>query len=131
MLKTRVFCFFILCCFTLFSQDLSEFYANNIDTVNLFNNLDYLAANKLKGRKTGEKGQKQAAAYIQEQFKKAGVLPFPEENYFQKFNLLQKNKTGMMIFENKEFHFPQDFGFKSLYQTLNFDVIYSNIFNYI
>jgi hypothetical protein len=122
MLKTRVFCFFVLCCFTLFSQDLSEFYANNIDTVNLFNNLDYLAANKLKGRKTGEKGQKHAAAYIQEQFEKAGVLPFPEENYFQKFNLLQKNKTGMMIFENKEFHFPQDFGFKSLYQTLNFDV---------
>ena len=88
MLKTRVFCSFVFCCFTLVSQDLSEFYANNIDTVNLFNNLDYLASNKLKGRKTGEKGQKQAAAYIQAQFKKAGVLPFPEENYFQKFNLL-------------------------------------------
>ena len=122
MIKSLVFCSFVFCSFALFSQDLSEFYANNIDTVDLFNNLDYLAANKLKGRKTGEEGQKQAAAYIAEQFKKSGVPPFPGKDYFQKFNLLQKNKSGSMIAGNKEYHFPQDFGFKSLYQTLDFDV---------
>jgi hypothetical protein len=122
MIKSLALCSFVFGSLALFSQDLSELYVKNIDTVDLFNNLNYLAANKLKGRKTGEKGQKQAADYIQAQFKKAGVLPFPEKEYFQKFNLLLKNKSGSMIAGNKEYHFPQDFGFKSLYQTLDFDV---------
>ncbi len=122
MLKILIFYCFVFLSFSLFSQDLSEFYAKNIDTVDLYYNLDYLTANKLKGRKTGQKGQKKSAVFIAAQFKKSGVAPFPGKDYFQMFDLLQKNKAGSMIFENKKYHFPQDFGFKSLYQTFDFDV---------
>jgi len=122
MFKKLFFYIWIFISFSLFSQDLSELYVKHIDTLDLFNNLNYLASNKLKGRKTGEKGQKQAGNFIAAQFQKAGVLPFYEKDYFQNFNLLQKNKAGMMILENKKYYFPKDFGFKSLYQTLDFDV---------
>lgn len=119
--KLFFYCFlcFNFCCF---SQDLSEFYAKNIDTVDLYKNLDYLAANKLQGRKTGQKGQKKAAVFIAAQFEKSGIAPFPGKDYFQKFDLLQKSKAGTMTFENKKYNFPQDFGFKTLYQTFDFEV---------
>ncbi len=122
MFKKLLFFCFIYLNFYTFSQDLSEFYVKNIDTVDLYKNLDYLASNKLQGRKTGQKGQKKAAAYIESQFKKSGVAPFPGKDYYQKFNLLQKKKSGRMTFENKNYHFPKDFGFKSLYQKFDFDV---------
>ncbi len=122
MFKKLLFFCFICLNFYSFSQDLSEFYVKNIDTVDLYKNLDYLASNKLQGRKTGQKGQKKAAAYIESQFKKSGVAPFPGKDYYQKFNLLQKKKSGSMTFENKNYHFPKDFGFKSLYQKFDFDV---------
>jgi len=122
MSKRLSFYVFIFFSCSLFSQELSEFYVKNIDTLDLFNNLDYLASNKLKGRKTGQKGQKKAALYIQAQFKKSGVAPFPGKDYFQKFDLLQKRKEGTMIYKDRNYRFPQDFGFKSLYQTLDFEV---------
>ncbi len=122
MFKKLLFHCFLCLNFYSFSQDLSEFYVKNIDTVDLYKNLVYLASNKLQGRKTGQKGQKKAAAYIESQFKKSGVAPFPGKDYYQKFNLLQKKKSGTMTFENKKYCFPEDFGFKSLYQTLDFDV---------
>lgn len=121
MFKKLLFYCFLYLNFYSFSQDLSEFYVKNIDTVDLYKNLDYLASNKLQGRKTGQKGQKKAAFFIASQFKKSGVAPFPGKDYYQKFNLLQKKKSGSMTFENKNYHFPKDFGFKSLYQKFDFD----------
>ena len=122
MIKRLCILIIVLPVFTCFSQDLSEIYVNNIDTIDLSVHLHYLAGDKLKGRKTGERGQKKAANYILQQFEKCGVQPAPGKDYLQKFNLLRKKKTGTMIFEGKNYHFPKDFGFKSLFQTHEFDV---------
>jgi Peptidase family M28/PDZ domain len=59
--------------------------AQEISTDRLKKDIGYLAADKLKGRGTGTKGEKQAAAYIASEFKKAGLQPKGTDGYYQPF----------------------------------------------
>ena len=57
----------------------------------LVKDVEYLADDKLKGRETGTKGEKKAAKYIMNQFKKYGLQPLfkhrnKQNNYYQKFS---------------------------------------------
>ena len=51
----------------------------------MYNDIHYLASNKLKGRKTGTIGEKKAAKYIAKQFEKYNLLPKGDIKYYQKF----------------------------------------------
>ena len=69
-------------------EDAARKYASTIKYQDLQKHLSLLASDSLEGRETGKKGQKMAAAYIKEQFKKMGLAgPMDGGEYFQKFNL--------------------------------------------
>ncbi len=52
----------------------------------------FLASDELQGRRTGEQGNRVAARYIAEQFRKLGVIPVPgQQDYFQNVPF---DKTG-------------------------------------
>jgi hypothetical protein len=122
MLKSLFVFLFLITQFNLFSQDLNEIYVKNIDTTDLRTHLSVLAGDRLKGRKTGTKGQKQAAKYIRKQFVSIGIQPPSALGYFQTFQLLKKNKSGKMSINQSHLTFPKDFGFLSFFQPSTIDI---------
>lgn len=59
----------------------------NISENNLRKDVIYLASDKLKGRGTATKGERKAAKYIAQQFKKAGLKPMGSDgSYFHNFS---------------------------------------------
>ena len=72
---------------------------------NLHNHIQYLADDKLEGRRTGTNGEKLAMEYISNQFKMIGLIPKGAEEYYQAFDVndgKQMNPaTQLMINENK------------------------------
>lgn len=70
----------------LFSQNNIKF-SNTINTNDLEKHLNILASDSLEGRETGKPGQKMAAHYIANHFKKIGIKPYKKNTYFQKFKV--------------------------------------------
>lgn len=58
--------------------------AENVNTKQLKKHISYLASDKLQGRLAGSKGEKLAANYIENEFKKLGLKPY-QKNYQQPF----------------------------------------------
>lgn len=59
-------------------------YANTITLKELKENLYEIASDKYEGRDTGEPGQKKAAQFLKDNYKKSGVLsPYGTDDYFQ------------------------------------------------
>ncbi len=57
--------------------------------------IKYLASDELKGRKTGEEGNRQAAMYIASHFRRDGLLPAGDEGgYLQHFSFVSSTKEG-------------------------------------
>ena len=71
------------------SQDNLK-YANTININDLYDHINILASDSLKGRETGKPGQKMAAAYIANHFKEIGIPPYKRKTYFQKFKVKSK-----------------------------------------
>ena len=71
------------------SQDNLK-YANTININDLYDHINILASDSLEGRETGKPGQKMAAAYIANYFKKIGIPPYKRKTYFQKFKVKSK-----------------------------------------
>ena len=71
------------------SQDNLK-YANTININDLYDHINILASDSLEGRETGKPGQKMAAAYIANHFKKIGIPPYKRKTYFQKFKVKSK-----------------------------------------
>ena len=70
----------------LFSQENIRF-SRTITSLDLYNHLKILASDSLEGRETGKRGQKMAADYIKEHFKKIGIPPYLNNTYYQKFKV--------------------------------------------
>lgn len=79
-------------------------FANTITVKDLTDRLSVLASDSLEGRDTGSKGQKIAADFIANHFKKIGlspIVPTGEDNsYFQAFDL--KKGTINQVYLKKE-----------------------------
>lgn len=59
-------------------------YAQTIELQQLKDHVYTLASDEYEGRKTGEKGQKMAAEYLRNQYKKLGIAALPgTDDYFQ------------------------------------------------
>jgi hypothetical protein len=89
---------------TLLDSDLSlaEKYSKYITKKDLFNNLSVLAADSLEGRETTMKGQKVAANFIKEYFKKNLIPPPGSNNYFQKFNVNISDFNRVSVIVNSD-----------------------------
>jgi hypothetical protein len=57
--------------------------------------VSYLAADKLKGRGTGEKGGTKASNYVAKQFRKLGLQPGNGHSYFQDFTFDRKSHLNI------------------------------------
>jgi hypothetical protein len=82
----------VLFSFVAIAQDNIKF-AETINIQDLERHLTILASDSLEGRETGKKGQKMAADYIMNHFKKIGIPPYKKNTYYQKF----KVKSGKHI----------------------------------
>ncbi len=71
--------------FTLITLSYAIAQNKEITIQSMYNDIHYLASDKLKGRKTGTSGEKKAAKYIAQQFEKYNLLPKGDIKYYQKF----------------------------------------------
>ena len=62
-------------------------YANSINNKDLYKHIEVLSSDSLEGRETGKPGQKMAAEYIANHFKKIGIPPYKRKTYYQKFKV--------------------------------------------
>lgn len=73
---------------TVFAQKQPDVTRNAMESISkeeLTKHLTTLASDEMEGRKTGEIGQKKAAAYLRDFYKKNGIEAFPgTDDYFQK-----------------------------------------------
>ena len=77
---------------------------NNISYVNrIYDDVNYLADNKLEGRKTGSKGEQIAADYIANRFKSLKIKTKGTNAYFQDFSFNNpSNPHGQVLFDETE-----------------------------
>ena len=73
---------FILLLFTQVASSQRLKKSDRIIIDNLHNEIDYLASDKLEGRRTGTAGEKLAYDYISDQFKKIGLIPKGDNKTF-------------------------------------------------
>ncbi|MEI6088099.1 MAG: M28 family peptidase [Bacteroidota bacterium] len=71
---------------------LAEEKASMELVANLKSHIQYLADDKLEGRRTGTKGEQLALAYIVEQYQKIGLQPKGKEGYVQTFEINEGKK---------------------------------------
>jgi Zn-dependent M28 family amino/carboxypeptidase len=99
-------------------------YASTITTEDLERHLKYLASDELEGRDTGEKGQKLAAVYLVNFYKKIGLEGPVDGNFLQQFDLSRISwgdislKVGKhKLVNNEDFVFIGDGHMKSTART--------------
>ena len=89
----------------LVQKSTQEYYAENIDALNLKNHIELLASESFEGRKVGERGQKMAGLYIQDFFIKNNLEPsVPTDlgkRYVQEFEI-EKSLLKNVIIKNIE-----------------------------
>jgi hypothetical protein len=106
----------ILCSILCYSQKdtVAERYGQTITAEDLSIHLHIIASDSMEGRETGDKGQKMAARYLAEQFKKDGLAPVVKTDsglsYFQKFRLMKKQFGAVtMSIKRKKKEWLKDF----------------------
>lgn len=142
MIRLRIYLLIILSLPLIsLAQNYSNIdFARHISEKDLEKKVKALCSNRMQGRETGTKGQKQAAAYIYSQFKAYGLKAIDKSNdslsYFQTFNLSKlRLPSGSIQINKKTFYNYKDFVADpiqdSIYEEL--DVIFignSSIENY-
>lgn len=71
-------------------------YARMVNTEGLKKHLTIIAADDMEGRETGTAGQRKAAAYIEEQFKKIGLSKPQKLDGYQQFFPLYKDSVAQL-----------------------------------
>lgn len=135
--------FIAIVCFvatTTFAQkkETETKFADMITPQALKEKLSIIASPEMEGRETATPGQKHAAAFIEEQFKKFGLLPGNGDSYQQKFpvyqdeisdKILQAGEKNFQVNE-KSFEWDKDYTTNSAGNwTLN-NVVFAGEGNY-
>jgi hypothetical protein len=79
---------------------------------NLHNHIQYLADDKLEGRRTGTNGERLAMEYVSNQFKTIGLIPKGTEEYYQAFDVndgKQMNPATQLIINENKIETGKDF----------------------
>ena len=74
--------------------------------------VQYLADDKLEGRRTGTKGEKLAAEYISNEFKKIGLQPKGTDSFYQPFDInegKQISPTTSLVIDGKNLEIYKEF----------------------
>ena len=107
-------------------KELAKF-SKVITPVALKEKLSVIASAEMEGRETASPGQKKAAAYIESEFKRMGLLPGNGTSYQQTYPVYQDNLTAKAVFVNgTSFEWDKDFTF-SLQTISNGKWDYSNV----
>ncbi len=94
------------------SEDAAAF-SNTITGKELKQKLTIVASAEMEGRETATPGQKKAAAYIEQQFKKLGLKPANGESYQQQYPVYQDDLIEKKLSVNgKSFVWDKDFNFQ-------------------
>lgn len=105
----------VLLCSTLasFAQKAGkpEAYAKTITAADLKKHLYIVAGPEMEGRETGTEGQRKAAAYIENEFRRIGLQPGNNGSFQQQYPLYQDSLAGARLEINGQaFQLFQDFG---------------------
>ena len=93
------------------AKDLTKF-ANVITAKGLKEKLSVIASAEMEGRETASPGQKRAAAYIESEFKRMGLLPGNGNSYQQVYPVYQDVLTEKKLAVNgRSFEWDKDFNF--------------------
>jgi hypothetical protein len=84
-LKKYLILILVIPFFSFAQENLS--YANSVNNKDLYKHIEVLSSDSLEGRETGKPGQKMAAEYIANHFKKIGIPPYKRKTYYQKFKV--------------------------------------------
>ncbi len=123
---------FLSMCFavsTAFAQkeEAATKFANLITPQGLKEKLSVIASAEMEGRETATPGQKRAAAYIEDQFKKFGLKPGNGESYQQVYPVYQDELTDKKFQVNgKVFEWDKDYNF-SLQNLSSGDWTFNNL----
>lgn len=92
------------------AQDYSDKYAYYINKEDLKTHLEIIASDEYEGRETGRKGQKMAAEYLINEFKKDG-LAAPEgfSDYRLPFDVVEVQQGGTITTSDNSYQFNKDF----------------------
>ena len=125
--------FLLYCCFAAVvvsaqtNTEPAQKFADLITPQGLKEKLSVIASAEMEGRETATPGQKRAAAYITEQFKKFGLKPGNGQSYEQYYPVYQDELTEKKLQVNGTvFEWDKDFIF-SLNSIPNIDTTYNNI----
>ncbi|MEQ1553418.1 MAG: M20/M25/M40 family metallo-hydrolase [Ferruginibacter sp.] len=83
---------------TLFAQKINSEDKKTLKTLKA--NIGFLADDKLEGRRTGTIGEKLAYQFIENEFKKAGITTFLNNNYIQEFEVKNEKSEKKRIGHN-------------------------------
>lgn len=87
-----------------------ESYAKTISADDLKKHLYIIASKEMGGRETGTEGERKAAAYIENEFKRIGLLPGNGDSYHQFYNLYQDSLLDATVEVNgQKFQLDRDF----------------------
>lgn len=87
-----------------------EVYAHTITASDLKNHLYIVASKDMEGRETATEGQKKAAAYIEDQFKRIGLLPGNNGSYQLKYSVYQDSLVNATLEVNgHQYELDKDF----------------------
>ncbi|MFY7901100.1 MAG: M28 family peptidase [Chitinophagaceae bacterium] len=93
-------------------------FANSIKGKELKEKLTIVASAEMEGRETATPGQKKAAAYIEQQFKKLGLKPANGESYQQMYAVYVDELAERKLTVNgKQFTWDKDFNFQLQFST--------------
>lgn len=113
-MKKIIWIFLPLLSTMAFAQKADELtkYSGVITADALKAKLSVIASAEMEGRETASPGQKKAAAYIESEFKRMGLLPGNGNSYQQTYPVFQDNLTEKSIAVNgKSFQWDNDFSF--------------------
>ena len=110
--KILLFSFFIVT--SLFAQNELDTnaikYSKTVTAEELKEHLSVISSDLFEGRETGKKGQKLAAEYIGNAYKKLKIPVLSTGGYYQKFPLIEQNTdSAFMKIGGKQFNWITDF----------------------
>jgi len=127
--------FLIALFFSSFIVQAQNKKENNATVIaSLKKNINYLADDKLEGRRTGTAGEKLAYEFIQNEFRKAGLQTFTaNKNYVQEFEVNEGREIGQntsfviggIAYAANEYYFP--LAFSGNLVTTSLDAFENNI----
>ncbi|HAN19421.1 MAG: hypothetical protein A2X13_01985 [Bacteroidetes bacterium GWC2_33_15] len=124
-MKTYISSFIAVFVFFIVSNAQNE-YAKNITIESVKAHIDTLASESMKGRNTGEDGQKIAARYISDIFNYSYLKSPYKSSYYQRFNLFQyKNGTSTIQTVSNPFFPTVYFGSEDIIDSISLKAVFA------